>query len=68
VDTVTEQSIAMVDAEVSASRRLIDIVSGLEVPNTPEETDAVQPFARQLLEDYGYPRAHIGTRPQWRVK
>lgn len=29
---------------------------------------AVQPFARQLVEDYGYPSSHIRTRPQWHVK
>jgi len=28
----------------------------------------VQPFLKQLLEDYGYPAEHIRTRPQWRVK
>ncbi len=25
-------------------------------------------FARMLVEDYGYPKAHIQTRPQYRVK
>ncbi|MDR2491355.1 MAG: hypothetical protein LBD20_08135, partial [Spirochaetaceae bacterium] len=35
---------------------------------TPEETEAVQIFARQLVEDYNYPKEHIQTRPQFRVK
>ncbi|MCI7552076.1 MAG: hypothetical protein PUK40_05930 [Actinomycetaceae bacterium] len=38
------------------------------MPAKPEELLAVQPFARQLVEDYGYPKGHIRTRPQWHVK
>ncbi|MGB3536971.1 MAG: hypothetical protein WBA42_02330 [Mesorhizobium sp.] len=45
-----------------------DFVSGVAVKATPEEIDAVQVFSRLLVEDYGYPKAHIRTRPQWRVK
>ncbi|MEU2719733.1 N-6 DNA methylase [Streptomyces smyrnaeus] len=48
--------------------RLVDVVCGREVAATPEEREAVQPFARQLIEDYGYPVSHIRTRPQWHVK
>jgi type I restriction enzyme M protein len=47
---------------------IIDYISGQEVKATPEETEAVQVFARQLVEDYGYPKTHIQTRPQFRVK
>ena len=47
---------------------LIDCISGQEVKTTPEEIQAVQPFAKKLYEDYGYPISHIQTRPQWRVK
>lgn len=47
---------------------LIDYISGLAVKFTPEEVDAVQVFAKQLVEDYGYPKAHIQTHPQHRVK
>lgn len=50
------------------SERIVDIVSGREVPASPEEKEAVQPFAQQLIEDYGYPVSHIQTRPQWHVK
>ena len=28
----------------------------------------MQVFARMLVEDYGYPKAYIQTRPQYRVK
>lgn len=45
-----------------------DYISGKNVRATPEETQAVQIFSRMLVEDYGYPKKHIQTRPQWRVK
>jgi len=45
-----------------------DYISGQEVKATPEEVDAVQIFSKQLVEDYGYPKNHIQTRPQFRVK
>nr|WP_319373877.1 N-6 DNA methylase [uncultured Methanobacterium sp.] len=35
---------------------------------TPEEVEAVQVFSRQLVEDYGYDKNQIQTRPQFRVK
>ncbi len=47
---------------------LIDYISGKAVRDTPEEREAVQVFSIALVEDYGYPKAHIQTRPQWRVK
>lgn len=54
--------------ENSKDGYLIDCVSGQELKATPEEVQAVQPFARKLMEDYGYPIANIQTRPQWHVK
>ena len=47
---------------------VIDYISGQEVKATPEELEAVQVFAEQLVEDYAYPKSHIQTRPQFRVK
>ena len=47
---------------------LIDFISGIEIKSTPEEVDAVQVFAKQLVEDYGYPKEYIQTHPQHRVK
>jgi len=47
---------------------LIDYISGKEVVATREEIEAVQVFSRQLVEDYDYPKNHIQTRPQYRVK
>lgn len=45
-----------------------DYISGIQVRATPEEIEAVQIFSVMLVEDYGYPKKHIRTRPQWRVK
>ncbi|MFV0471984.1 MAG: restriction endonuclease subunit M [Paludibacteraceae bacterium] len=47
---------------------IIDYISGVEVAATPEEVEAVQVFSKQLVEDYGYPKTAIQTRPQHRVK
>ncbi|MBI5002131.1 N-6 DNA methylase [Candidatus Woesearchaeota archaeon] len=47
---------------------IIDYISGLEVKATPEEIEAVQVFSKQLIEDYGYKKEQIQTRPQFRVK
>ncbi|MBW6503447.1 N-6 DNA methylase [bacterium] len=45
-----------------------DYVSGTQVRATPEEVEAVQIFARRLVEDYGYAKSQIYTRPQYRVR
>ncbi|MDD9869799.1 MAG: N-6 DNA methylase [Gammaproteobacteria bacterium] len=45
-----------------------DYVSGKEVRATPEETEAVQVFSKILVEDYGYSKDQLQTRPQWRVR
>ncbi len=47
---------------------IIDFISGEQIKATPEEVDAVQVFSKQLVDDYGYPRENIQTRPQYRVK
>jgi type I restriction enzyme M protein len=48
--------------------RITDYISGIQVNATSEEVEAVQIFAKQLVEDYGYPKEHIQTHPQHRVK
>jgi type I restriction enzyme M protein len=45
-----------------------DYISGLPVKALPEEIEAVQVFAQRLVEDYGYPKEQIQTRPQFRVR
>ena len=47
---------------------IIDYISGLQVKETPEEVEAVQPFSKILVDDYGYPKEFVHTRPQYRVK
>ena len=48
--------------------KIIDYISGKEVNATPEEINAVQPYSKILVEDYGYPKDMIQTHPQYRVK
>ena len=47
---------------------LVDYISGYIVKATPEEVEAVQIFARRLVDDFGYPKEVITTRPQFRVR
>lgn len=50
------------------SNTLVDYISGTIVNSTPEEIDAIQVFSKQLVEDYGYSKQQIQTRPQYRVR
>lgn len=45
-----------------------DFISGQLVKAGPEEIEAVQVFSKILVEDYGYLKEQIQTRPQFRVK
>lgn len=45
-----------------------DFITNTWVNATPEEIEAVQIFAKQLVEDYNYPKSYIQTKPQYRVK
>lgn len=47
---------------------ITDYISGQEIKSTPEEVEAVQIFARRLVEDYGYDKTQIQTHPQFRVR
>lgn len=58
----------MIENTVPKDGYIIDYVSGQEIKGTPEEVEAVQPFAIQLVEDYKYPKTVLQTRPQFRVK
>lgn len=51
-----------------ARNKIIDFVTGAEVDGKPEEIQAVQPFSRILVEDYGYPKSELQTHPQFHVK
>jgi len=52
----------------SLTNSVADYISGSEVRGTAEETEAVQVFSRRLVEDYGYTKSQIQTRPQYRVR
>ena len=47
---------------------IIDYISGTQVKASPEELEATQVFSKILVEDYGYPKTQIQTRPQFHVK
>lgn len=56
------------DAMESRGGFVKDFISGSEVRATPEEIEAVQVFAQRLVEDYGYDKNQIQTRPQYHVR
>lgn len=58
----------MIDLLLDKDDTLIDFISGLSVRNKPEEKEAVQPFSRVLVDDYGYPKNHIQVHPQFFIK
>src|SRR5215467_6762156 len=66
-DTPGEEG-AVPDSSAAGRGFIEDYISGQLVKATAEETEAVQVFSRRLVEDYGYPRTSIQTRPQWRVR
>lgn len=50
------------------AEKIIDYVSGIEINATPEEIASTQIYSKILVEDYGYPKNMLQTRPQYRVK
>lgn len=62
-------SVDLFEGEESVEAGFVrDFISGRVVRSTPEEMEAVQVRARRLVEDLGYPRELITTRPQHRVR
>ena len=47
--------------------KIKDFISGKEVKAGPEEIQGTQPFSKILVQDYGYPKEVIQTRPQYRT-
>src|ERR1035437_299157 len=47
---------------------IVDYIGGRPVRWSPEEAFATQVFARRLVEDFGYPKDRIITRPQYKVR
>ncbi len=71
-EQVTAKRGAQVDPAESSGETpagcIIDFISGIPVKATREEVEATQVFSRRLVEDFGYPKSHIITRPQYRVR
>lgn len=63
-----DPSTAATPGPAGTAATLVDYISGERVRATPEEIDAVQVFARRLVADHGYPKGHIRTHPQHRVR
>lgn len=45
-----------------------DYISGEVIKATPEEIEATQVFSKRLIEDFGYKKEQIQTRPQFRIR
>lgn len=56
------------EIEKQEKKDILDFVSGVRVKATPEEIGAVQVFSKRLVEEFGYTRSQIQTRPQYRVR
>jgi type I restriction enzyme M protein len=54
--------------EPRKGKYITDFITGRQISATPEEVEAVQVFARRLVDDYGYDKGQIQTRPQFRVR
>lgn len=58
----------MAEAQQLKEGYIYDYISGIPVKASPEELEATQVFSKILVEDYGYPKEFIQTRPQFHVK
>lgn len=56
------------DEVAALADTLTDYITGEPVRATPEERDAVQVMLRRLIDDYNYPKSHIQSHPQHRVR
>ncbi len=64
IPNIAEKPILM-EAKVGEVK---DYISGITIKATPEEIDAVQVFSQRLVEDFGYLKSQIQTKPQFRVR
>jgi type I restriction enzyme M protein len=65
---VSKKTYSRADESESHEGQVKDFASGHWVKAGPEELEAVQIFSRRLVEDYGYDKSQIQTRPQYRVR
>jgi type I restriction enzyme M protein len=68
ITEIEDEAAPLIGEDSEREGYISDFISGVLVRDTPEERDAVQVFSMALVNDYGYPRDHIQTRPQHRVK
>lgn len=54
--------------ELENNKKIIDYISGKSVNGNKEEIEAVQPMAKQLVEEFEYSKNVIQTHPQFRVR
>ncbi len=66
--SVSADNSGVADVGEAKAGYIQDFISGVLVKGTPEETEAVQVFARRLVEDYEYTKSQIQTHPQFRVR
>jgi type I restriction enzyme M protein len=62
------EEVATISTKEPRRAYIEDYISGRLVEAKPEELEAVQIFSRRLVEEYGYPKEYIQTRPQFMVK
>lgn len=69
-EALAEPADPEIEAQVEEAEAgfLADYISGNRVKATKEETEAVQIYARRLVEDYGYSKSQIQVHPQFRVR
>ena len=58
------------DSEQTKKRveTIVDFISGQVIKANPEEIEATQVFSKKLVEDFGYGKNQIQTRPQFKIK
>ena len=68
LEVASEDISSIAGEELLPTGYLRDFISGVQIKATPEEVEAVQVFSRRLVEDFGFPKSCITTRPQYRVR
>ena len=49
------------------NNKIKDFISNKEIFITSEEIDSIQPISKELVENLGYPKENIITKPQFRI-
>ncbi len=65
---MTQKQFPILEEAEKHEGEIQDFISNQWIKATPEEVEAVQILSRRLVEDYGYNKQQIQTRPQFRVR